>query len=89
MRLETFFFHFCKRIQYFHGEKKVGKKIVAARPASILATHCTGYRYSALYSRARQIGCPDARDNQKMVLGNQQFEAGCPVGNQGYVNNFP
>ena len=30
-----------------------------------------------------------ARDNQKMVLGNQQFEAGCPVGNQGYVNNFP
>ena len=34
-------------------------------------------------SRARQIGCPDARDNQKRGQGNQIVGSGCPMGNQG------
>ena len=38
--------------------------------------------------RARQIGCPDARDNQKTDLGNQILKASCPVGNQGFCHTI-
>ena len=38
--------------------------------------------------RARQIGCPDARDNQKIGLGNQILEASCPGGNQRFCQTF-
>ena len=34
---------------------------------------------SSCHFRARQSGCPDARDNQKEMLGNQYTEASCPV----------
>ena len=43
-------------------------------------------RYQA--SRARQIGCPDARNNQKIGLGNQILEASCPGGNQHFCQTF-
>ena len=46
-------------------------------------------RHLFVLFRARQIGCPDARDNQKKVLGNQYLKASCPVGNREYFSNFP
>ena len=39
-------------------------------------------------TRAQQIECPDARDNQKIGLGNQILKASYPVGNQGFCHTI-
>ena len=36
--------------------------------------------------RARQIGCPDAQDNQKTGPGSHLLKASCPAGNQGFYH---
>ena len=34
------------------------------------------------------MGCPDARENHKMGLGNQILWSGCPADNQDFLLNF-